>query len=95
MTVRVLFRCSRCGSKFFRRSWRRTFKDIVLEKIGVVPQRCLGCHRRFYLYRPVIFELLRKALLRPSERPAITVSPEVRWNALAETDCREGHPLDG
>jgi hypothetical protein len=75
MTIRVIFRCSRCGSKSFRPSSRRTSKDTVLRKIGVTPQRCLLCRRRFYLYRPVFFQLLMSALsappLKPQDAPVI------------------------
>ena len=65
MTIRVVFRCSRCGSKAFRPSSKWTFKDTVLNKIGVVPQRCFSCRRRFYLFRPAIVQSFLRALAGP------------------------------
>src|ERR1700677_3992786 len=65
MTIRVIFRCSRCGSKSFRPSSRLTFRDTVLRRIGIAPQRCFQCRRRFYLYCPVIVQSLLRALSAP------------------------------
>jgi len=62
MTIRVLFRCTCCGSSSFRPSSLRTFKDTVLKKFGLAPQRCLVCRRRFYLYRPATLQSILTAL---------------------------------
>lgn len=66
MTIRVIFRCSRCGSKSFRPSLKWTVKDAVLRKMGVTPKRCFLCRRRFYLFRPAFLASLLKALDAPS-----------------------------
>jgi hypothetical protein len=65
MKVRFLFRCSQCGSKSFRPSGKLTFKDLVLRTIGITPQRCLNCRRRFRLCRPTIVFSLLRALAGP------------------------------
>src|ERR1700722_2540731 len=74
MTIRVIFRCSRCGSKSFRPSSRWTFRDTVLWTIGITAQRCFQCRRRFYLYRPVVLHSLLRALsvsaLQAQDAPA-------------------------
>jgi len=62
----------------------------LLKKIGVAPQRCLRCRRRFYLYRPAILELLLRALAGSPARPRAAETTDVVWNRLAEADPREG-----
>jgi len=63
--VRLVFKCPLCGSRFFRPSSMWTFRDAWLRKIGVTPQRCFQCRRRFYLYRPATLWLFLKALAGP------------------------------
>lgn len=65
MRVRLIFECSLCGSRFFRPSSMWTFRDALLKKIGVTPQRCFQCRGRFYLYRPVTLWLFLKTLAGP------------------------------
>ncbi len=88
MTVRVLFRCSRCGSKRFRVSKLRTFRDTLFLKIGFVPQRCYICRGRFYVISP---RLLRRAasalggLAVPEPLPQTSVeAPSLVWTGMAD-----------
>ncbi len=89
MTIRFVFRCSRCGSKSFRPSMKRAFKDSILRKFGITPQRCFKCRRRFYLYRPATFYSLLMALAAPPVRPAED-APDVVWSRFIKADPREG-----
>ena len=70
MTIRLVFECTRCGSKFFRPSTQRTFRDTILRKFGVTPQRCYRCRGRFYLYRPEILAAFLRTLAAPPETEA-------------------------
>jgi hypothetical protein len=54
MKIRLVLHCSQCGSHSFRPSSQVTLKDAVLQKFGVIPQRCFLCRRRFYLFKPLI-----------------------------------------
>jgi len=100
MTIRLVFRCSRCGSNSFRRSSKLSFRDLILRKIGISPQRCRYCRCRFYLYRPVLLESLLKALADPPQQvnegaayPAkakAAVASSVGWRTMAKADPREG-----
>jgi hypothetical protein len=58
MKIRFVFRCSLCGSNSYRPSSQLTFRDTLLLKIGVRPQRCFLCRRRFYIFRPSILRSL-------------------------------------
>jgi hypothetical protein len=101
MKVRLIFECSRCGSKYFRPSSKWTFRDTLLRKIGITPQRCFRCRRRFYLYRPLALHAFLKALAGPPEpqpqAPAARaakaghtpVSTDVVWSRFAEADQSE------
>jgi hypothetical protein len=89
MTIRFVFRCSRCGSKSFRPSMKRAFKDSILRLFGITPQRCFKCRRRFYLYRPAGFYALLKALAAPPV-PATKGTPDVVWSRFIKVDPREG-----
>ena len=75
MTVRITFRCSRCGSKSFRPSTQWTFKDTFLHKFGVRPQRCFQCRARFYIFRPTFlpafFRVLAGTPAAPAAAPAL------------------------
>lgn len=96
MKIRLTFECSRCGSKLFRPSTKWSFKDTFLRKIGITPQRCFRCRRRFYLYRPVILHAFLRALAgpppqpaplsRPSMAPQTAVNTDVVWSTFAEAD---------
>jgi hypothetical protein len=103
MKIRLEFRCSRCGSKSFRPSGKRAFKDLILRAIGITPQRCFKCRRRFYLYRPaIVLSLLRVlvappvparqgAALQPEKAKAkAAVASDVVWSRFAKADRREG-----
>jgi hypothetical protein len=84
MKIRLVFQCSRCGSKSFRTSAQRTFTDSILQKIGVTAQRCYLCRRRFYLFRPAILNSLLMALAVPTARAKESRDPvihsgEPRW----------------
>lgn len=89
MTIRFVFRCPRCRSKSFRPSMKRAFKDSILRKFGITPQRCFRCRRRFYLYRPVSFYALLKALAAPPARVEER-SPDVVWSRFIKANPREG-----
>jgi hypothetical protein len=91
MTIRLLFRCSRCGSKYFRPSQKVAFKDLLLRKIGIIPQRCYGCRRRFYLYHPAILQSLLRALADPpvEAKAKAAVATNVVWSTF-KADPREG-----
>src|SRR5579863_967076 len=98
MTIRVVFQCSRCGSNSFRPSSLRTFKDTVLKHIGVAPQRCLMCRRRFYLYRPASLQWFLRILAGSSEQekegavplhskiPVARTGKKIAFSRLAEDD---------
>jgi hypothetical protein len=101
MTIRFLFRCTRCGSKFFRPSSKHAFANLLLRKIGITAQRCFQCRQRFYLYRPAVIESLMRALADPSpevsegaalhpEKAKVAVHSNVVWNAMPKPDPREG-----
>jgi len=68
MTIRIVYRCSRCGSPSFRRSTQWTFKDTILHKFGILAQRCFHCRRRFYLFRPVILQSFLRSLAASGPR---------------------------
>jgi hypothetical protein len=97
MKIRFTFECSRCGSKLFRPSTKWTFKDTILRKLGVTPQRCFRCRRRFYLYRPLFGYSILRALAAPAhaEAPATRQVPttamrtDVLWSTLLKADQRE------
>ena len=72
MRVRLAFFCPRCGSVSFRPSISRLFRDSFLEKLGIHPQRCFSCRRRFYLFKP--FRL--KAFVAALDRPLVNRAPE-------------------
>jgi hypothetical protein len=84
MTIRLLFRCSRCGSKYFRPSRKVAFKDLLLRKIGIIPQRCYQCRRRFYLYHPAILQSLVRALAAPAldAKAKAAVASNVAWSTF-------------
>jgi hypothetical protein len=101
MKIRFVFRCSRCGSTSFRPSGKRAFKDLVLRTIGITPQRCFKCRRRFYLWRPAIVSSLLRVLAAPPvparqgaalqpEKAKAAVASDVVWSRLAKADRREG-----
>lgn len=95
MTVRIIFRCSRCGSRSFRPSSKWTFKVAILRKIGLVPQRCYLCRRRFYVFRPAFLSALLKALdgppLRANEANAFPRRKPmtIELSRFADSDPRE------
>jgi hypothetical protein len=70
MKVRLIFQCSRCRSTAFRPSHPRSLKDALLRRLGVNPQRCYDCRRRFYLFKPMH---LKAFLLALDTHPAETV----------------------
>jgi len=74
MKVRLFYRCTRCGSSSFRRSQTRTLKESLLGYIGVHPQRCHMCRRRFFLFKPTNLKAFLSALDAPpqSERETNT-----------------------
>jgi len=97
MKIRLKFECSRCGSKIFRPSSKWSFRDSLLKKIGVTPQRCYRCRTRFYIYRPVTLHMFLKALVgppvpqeanaaRPVKIPQPTVKTDVVWSTFAKAD---------
>src|ERR1700691_2015172 len=103
MTIRFLFRCTRCGSKFFRLSSKLAFADLLLRKVGITAQRCFQCRRRFYLYRPAMIESIVRALAGPltevnestglhPEKAKVPAAPNVVWTTMATADPREGRP---
>ncbi|HEX5227399.1 MAG TPA: hypothetical protein VFW44_06795 [Bryobacteraceae bacterium] len=65
MKLRFTFECSRCGSKSFRPSSKWRFRDTLLRKIGITPQRCLRCRRRFYVFYPISLDAFFRALINP------------------------------
>jgi hypothetical protein len=81
------------------------FKDGMLQKIGVVAQRCLVCRSRFYIFRPAGLGSILKAFGHvPAREPVVTRAPkippaavtkEVLWSALDEDDEREGRSKAG
>lgn len=100
MKVRFEFECSRCGSKSFRPSSKWRFRDTLLRKIGITPQRCLHCRRRFYVFYPIALEAFFRALIstpakenRPVAHPvarvaaakAPTKSPVVKTDVVWST----------
>jgi len=64
MRVRIVFYCPRCGSVLFRPSVSRLFRDSIVSKLGVHPQRCYMCRLRFYLFKPSRLRTLVAALDR-------------------------------
>jgi len=96
MKIRLVFECSRCGSKAFRPSTKWTFRDTILRKIGITPQRCFRCRRRFYLYRPVLIHAFLKTLVGPPQEapagrqvPSTGVGTGVLWSSMLKADQRE------
>jgi len=87
MTIRLVFRCSRCGSKYFRQSQKVAFKDLLLRKIGIFPQRCYRCRRRFYLYHPAILQSLLRALAGPPlpAKAKAAVASNAVWSLTGDT----------
>jgi hypothetical protein len=71
MKVRIIFECTGCGSISHRPSTKWTFKDNFLGKLGIRPQRCYRCRRRFYLFRPTLVD----AMLRALAAPIVAVAP--------------------
>lgn len=69
MKILIIFECSRCGSTSFRPSTKWTFKDNFLHKFGITPQRCYRCRRRFYLFRPVLLDVMLRAIAAPAPVP--------------------------
>jgi hypothetical protein len=98
MKIRLVFECSRCGSRSFRPSTKWAFKDTILRKLGVTPQRCFRCRRRFYLYRPVLLHSFLKSLASPQEAPVgrelpgAGVGTGVLWSSMLKADQREPRP---
>ena len=102
MKIRFTFECSRCGSKFFRPSSKWTFRDALLKKIGITPQRCFRCRGRFYLYCPVMLRSFLTALAGPppapqeahaartAKIPQPAVKTDVVWSTFAKADPRDG-----
>jgi hypothetical protein len=87
MTIRIVFRCSRCGSKSFRPSSKWTLKDTILNKIGVVPQRCFSCRGRFYLFRPALLQSFLRALAAPplqTEEARVSLSEALRKRPVTD-----------
>jgi hypothetical protein len=99
MKIRIVFECSRCGSKFFRPSTKWSFKDTLLRKIGVTPQRCFRCRGRFYLFRPLsLYGFLRALAASPVEAvpspvarraKGAAVGTDVVWSTFLEADQKE------
>ena len=95
MTIRIIFECPRCGSTSHRPSTKWTFKDNFLHKFGIWPQRCYRCRRRFYLYRPVLLDMVLRTLAAPAPPPTPTPQPEIAraakvgsaWNAPPDRDA--------
>src|ERR1700733_6762094 len=98
MKIRLVFKCSRCGSNSFRPSTKWAFKDSLLRRIGVAPQRCFRCRGRFYLYRPVVLQSFLRALAGPAAQEApvarqtkvAKAGTDVLWSTFAETEQRKG-----
>ena len=100
MKIRLVFKCSRCGSNSFRPSTMLTFKDGMLRKVGVTPQRCFRCRGRFYLYRPEILQSFLRAIADPAPQEApvarhpkvagAAVGTDVLWSNFAEAEQRKG-----
>ena len=85
MTIRLIFRCSCCGSISFRPSVRSTFKDSVLRKIGFYLYRCYQCQRRFYLFNPMSVRAFLLSLDAPADGAA---DASVSGQTLNATDAR-------
>ncbi len=88
MIVRIIFRCSRCGSTSFRPSTKWRFKDTIFRKIGVTPQRCYLCRRRFYIFRPILLQSLLRALAAPPievHEPTVVLHPKIARKPLTES----------
>lgn len=84
MKIRIIFRCSRCGSTSFRPSSHRKLKDSILRKIGLNPQRCYLCRRRFYLFKPMSLLGFLVALDSHPKGPETAAADQV----LDATDAR-------
>ena len=52
MKVRLYYQCAHCGSTSFRKSAARSLKESFLAHVGIHPQRCHMCRRRFFLFKP-------------------------------------------
>jgi hypothetical protein len=98
MKIRIIFECSCCGSTSYRPSRKWTFKDNLLRRLGITPQRCFRCRRRFYIYDTPILRKFLNALAGPPEaapevemaqQQMITHPPvktDVVWSTFAEAD---------
>lgn len=87
MRVRIVYFCPRCGSVLFRPSISRLFRDSLLSKLGIHPQRCYMCRLRFYLLKPLraktlVAALDRTWLTQPSEHPS-PIPVEASTNSMA------------